>query len=163
MSYRASFLKEPADKLREARALLDFLAESARPNEPYGTLLSAELEHLRTKQNWYLYHEYLEEINEPEYFHQFMHRAQQHGLQYLGEADYSTMSASNFPPDVETTLRKLGADVIQTEQYMDLVRNRLFRQTLLCRADITLERSPSPERHLPLIHRLVRRTREAKP
>ncbi len=147
MTYRARNIKNPAEKLRESRALLDFLAESVpTKNNAYGILLADEVNHIRPKQDWYLIHEYLEEVNEPEYFHQFMDRAHAHELQYLGEADYSTMLASNFPPEVEAMLKKLGADIIETEQYMDLVRNRLFRQTLLCHQSMTLDRSIPPER-----------------
>lgn len=147
MTYRARKISNPAEKLREARALLDFLAESVpTKNNAYGILLADEVNHIRPKQDWYLIHEYLEEVNEPEYFHQFMDRAHGHELQYLGEADYSTMLASNFPPEVEATLKKLAADIIETEQYMDLVRNRLFRQTLLCHKRVALDRSIPPER-----------------
>jgi methyltransferase-like protein/trans-aconitate methyltransferase len=147
MTYRSRNISNPAEKLREARALLDFLAESVpTKNNAYGILLADEVNHIRPKQDWYLIHEYLEEVNEPEYFHQFMDRAHANQLQYLGEADYSTMLASNFPPEVEATLKKLGADIIETEQYMDLVRNRLFRQTLLCHKDAVLDRTIPPER-----------------
>jgi methyltransferase-like protein/cyclopropane fatty-acyl-phospholipid synthase-like methyltransferase len=147
MSYRARGFATPHEKLREARALLDFLA-SAVPSEnnAYGMMLSKELAHLQPKQDWYLIHEYLEEFNEPEYFHQFMHRAQQFDLQYMGEADYSTMLASNFPAEVQQKLQQLGGDIIETEQYMDLVRNRLFRQTILCKSDIKLDRRVGAER-----------------
>jgi methyltransferase-like protein len=75
-----------------------------------------------------------------------MDRVHEHRLQYLGEADYSTMLASNFPPEVEAMLKKLGADIIETEQYMDLVRNRLFRQTLICHQAMQLDRTMPPER-----------------
>lgn len=147
MTYRARNIKNPAEKLKEARALLDFLAESvSTKNNAYGILLADEVNHIRPKQDWYLIHEYLEDVNEPEYFHEFMDRVHAHRLQYLGEADYSTMLASNFPPEVEATLKKLGADIIETEQYMDLVRNRLFRQTLICRQDAQLDRTIPPER-----------------
>lgn len=147
MTYRGRNISNPAEKLREARALLDFLAESVpTKNNAYGILLADEVNHIRPKQDWYLIHEYLEEVNEPEYFHQFMDRAHDHQLQYLGEADYSTMLASNFPPEVEAMLKKLGADIIETEQYMDLVRNRLFRQTLLCHQSTQLDRTIPPER-----------------
>ncbi|QDU30000.1 trans-aconitate 2-methyltransferase [Anatilimnocola aggregata] len=147
MTYRARKISNPAEKLRESRALLDFLAESvSTKGNAYGILLADEVNHIRPKQDWYLIHEYLEEVNEPEYFHQFMDRAHLHNLQYLGEADYSTMLASNFPPEVEAMLKKLGTDIIETEQYMDMVRNRLFRQTLLCQSAVTLDRTIPPER-----------------
>jgi methyltransferase-like protein/SAM-dependent methyltransferase len=147
MTYRGRSISNPAEKLREARALLDFLAESVpTKNNAYGILLADEVNHIRPKQDWYLIHEYLEEVNEPEYFHEFMTRAQANQLQYLGEADYSSMLASNVPPEVEAMLKKLGTDIIETEQYMDLVRNRMFRQTLLCHQDTQLDRNIPPER-----------------
>jgi methyltransferase-like protein len=109
-------------------------------------LLSRELELLRDKQGYYLFHEYLEDVNEPLYFNQFAERAIRHGLQYLGEAEFSSMSASNFPPHVERMLHEVSDDTVRMEQYMDFVRNRMFRQTLLCHQDVTLERTVPPER-----------------
>jgi len=73
-----------------------------------------------------------EEINAPVYFHQFIERADRHGLQYLGEADFSTMLTSGFPKEVNETLGRISQNIIHTEQYMDFIRNRFFRQTLLC-------------------------------
>lgn len=147
MAYHGQFFDTPQRQLNEARALVNFLSKSV-PTEknPYGMLLSRELKLLQDKQDYYLFHEYLEDINDPLYFHQFMQRATSHGLQYLGESDFSSMSASNFPPHVERLLRHVSDDTIRMEQYMDFVRNRMFRQTLLCRADVTLDRTISPER-----------------
>jgi len=71
-------------------------------------------------------------VNEPVYFHQFMERAAAVGLQYLGEADLSVMVPGNFPPEIENVLQMLAQDKIHLEQYMDFLRNRMFRQTLLC-------------------------------
>ena len=41
------------------------------------------------------------------------------------------MLTSNFPPQVGEFLRRVGHDVISMEQYIDFLRNRTFRQTLL--------------------------------
>jgi methyltransferase-like protein len=130
---------------------LDFLAQSA-PGEdnPYGILLKKELNLLRDKDDSYLLHEHLEEHNAPVYFHQFMERAEAEGLQYLGEADFSVMSIRNFPPQVESMLQNVSSNLVQTEQYMDFVRNRMFRQTLLCHRDVKLDRSLAPDRVLTL-------------
>jgi methyltransferase-like protein len=143
--------------LKEGRALLDFLSKST-PTEgnAYGILLSEELKSIQKKQDYYLIHEHLEDVNEPVYFHEFMERADAQGLQYLGEADYSVMMTSNFSPDVEAMVSQLArrkaqtasedVDLIQLEQYMDFVRNRHFRQTLLCKKGIQLERPVVAER-----------------
>ena len=41
------------------------------------------------------------------------------------------MLVSSFPPEVAQTLQRVATDIVRMEQYMDFVRNRLFRQTLL--------------------------------
>jgi methyltransferase-like protein len=99
------------------------------------------VERLRQADDSYLVHEYLETNNEPTYFHDFMERAQSRGLQYLGEADFAAMLAANFAPEVEQTLRKMAPDLISLEQYMDFLRNRTFRQTLLVRQNLSIKRN----------------------
>jgi len=142
MMYRAQFFSAPEEKLQQSTALLDFLAESVpQEKHAYGMLLKSEIDHIRSLSSWYLMHEYLAEVNESLYFHEFMTRAAQHSLQYLGESDIATMLTMNMPQQVGDTLRRLSGDIIQTEQYMDFVRNRLFRQTLLCHVERKLERA----------------------
>jgi SAM-dependent methyltransferase len=97
----------------------------------YSTLLKSELEGVRKQADHYLFHEHLEEVNDPLYFHQFVEMATAHGLRYLGEARVGTMVTGNFGPDVQKTLQTLPADQVQTDQYMDFLRNRMFRETLL--------------------------------
>ena len=86
----------------------------------------------------YVLHEHLEEVNEPLYFYQFVERATARRLQYLGEADLAAMAPTNFPPEVRDVLQMMATDVAHLEQYMDFVRNRTFRQTLLCHEGIRL-------------------------
>jgi methyltransferase-like protein len=82
----------------------------------------------------------MEEVNAPVYFYQFTERAERHGLQYLSDANFATVLTSGFPEEVAETLDRISDDLIRNEQYMDFVRNRMFRQTLLCREGISLER-----------------------
>jgi methyltransferase-like protein/SAM-dependent methyltransferase len=132
MRFHARKFAAPGDRVRQARALLDFLAESTGPEGAlYPALLKNELEAVRHQADHYLYHEHLEEVNEPLYFHEFVERAGAHGLRYLGEARVGTMTTSNFAPDVDKALKLLATDQIATEQYMDFLRNRAFRETLL--------------------------------
>lgn len=151
MCYRARAFTNPADRIRHARGLIDFLSQSV-PTEDnaYGILLKNELNLLNEKDDSYLLHDHLEENNQPVYFYQFIERAEANGLQYLGESDFRVMSASNFPRQVEAMLHTVASDMIQLEQYMDFVRNRMFRQTLLCHRGVSLDRSLSPERILNL-------------
>jgi methyltransferase-like protein len=84
-------------------------------------------------------------VNAPVYFHEFMSRAQQHHLKYLGESRIGTMVTGNFGPEIEKTLKILATDQIQAEQYMDFLRNRMFRETLLVHDKVTPNWSVNPE------------------
>jgi methyltransferase-like protein/SAM-dependent methyltransferase len=147
MYFRARRFSKPEDRVRQARGLLHFLAESVPvADNPYGLLLNKELNLLQDKADYYLLHEHLEEHNEPIYFYEFAERTRTFKLQYLAEADFSVMAVENFPPKIEAMLQNVASDLIEIEQYMDFVRNRMFRQTLLCHDDVLLDRRLSPER-----------------
>lgn len=151
MRYRARSFKEPRQKLNQARGLLSFLTSSvSSENNPYGLLLRQELETISRADDSYLQHEHLEDVNEPLYFHEFAERAEQAGLQYLGEADFGMTSVDNFPEHVRAMLLSVSRDTIEIEQYMDFLRNRAFRQTLLVRDDCQFDRLPEPRALLKL-------------
>ena len=149
--YRAEFFATPAEKIRETRVLADFLANSLNTaGSPLGNLLGEDLKRLQEHDDSYLYHEYLEDVNSPLYFHEFCTLAGQHGLKYLGEAEFSTMSVNGLPPAIVQRLQTLsggsgGNDLVQMEQYLDFVRNRTFRRTLLCHQEVPLWRVPNIE------------------
>ena len=145
MRYHAGRFKTPGEQVGQARALLDFLASSCRQEGPYSALLKSELESVKNQADHYLYHEHLEHVNDPVYFHQFVEQAGRHGLRFLGEARVGTMVTGNFGPDIEKALKRVAADQIQTEQYMDFLRNRMFRETLLVRQDQVPNWSIKPE------------------
>jgi methyltransferase-like protein len=92
-----------------------------------------------------VFHEHLERTNIPLYFHEFVGRAERAGLQYLSESIVSEMLTSSFPPDVARTLERISPDLLHLEQYMDFVRNRQFRQTLLCHATLRPRRALTPD------------------
>jgi methyltransferase-like protein len=140
LCYHTERFSDPVERMREARKLLNFLAGSVKQGgDGYGVLLRQELAVLAQTPESYLLHEHLEEFNEPLYFHQFAERAAAKGLQFLAEAHVGTMVADRFGPDAEKTLRELSPDLLHMEQYMDFLRNRMFRQTLLCHESVTLE------------------------
>lgn len=133
MLYHGRRFSDPRQQIAEARSLLDFLVSSVNTEEnPYGRFLRSELETLRQSPDAYLFHDHLEEHNSPIFFHQFIERAAAHQLRYLADANLHTMDLQNFPEQVGQVLRRVAHDMIQLEQYMDFLRNRTFRQTLLC-------------------------------
>jgi SAM-dependent methyltransferase len=142
MLFHAARFAEPAERIRQARAFLDFLVAAVRrPDAPFGSQLREEAEMLRDAPDSYLFHEHLESDNQPVYFHEFVARATPHGLRYVGEAQPTTMLPGEFPPEVERTLRQMAEDEVQFEQYLDFLRNRTFRRTLLCHDDVSLQRA----------------------
>ena len=147
MLYRGGQFADPATRLAQAKSLVAFVAQATRgADTPYQKLLQNELGHIGQMEDYYLHHDHLEEHNEPVYFHEFARRLAVNGLQYLGEADFSMMVSTNFAPEVAKTLNELGAhDILQMEQYMDFVRCRYFRKTLVCRSGVRLNRTLTPE------------------
>jgi methyltransferase-like protein/2-polyprenyl-3-methyl-5-hydroxy-6-metoxy-1,4-benzoquinol methylase len=145
MLYHTRKFDDPNTRIGQARALVEWLTESvASQTDPYGMLLRRELDQMRTWHDAYFRHDSLGEINEPLYFHEFIKRAEDHGLQYLAEAEFTPMLASNYAPEVDEALNRMSRDIIEVEQYMDFLRNRLFRQTLLCHRGVKLNRALGP-------------------
>jgi len=133
MRYHARQFDDTRVQVTQSRALLDFLVKSvAAENSPYGMYLAGELKLLASTADSYIAHEHLERWNTPAYFYQFIERAARHDLQYLGEAEFGTMVVKNFAAPVATALSRGIRDVVRMEQYMDFIRNRMFRSTLLC-------------------------------
>jgi len=162
MLYHAEAFSEPMTKVKQARNLLDFLARAVGAEKtPYGLLVQTEVEALRGYSDTYLYHEHLEKDNRPTYFFQFAERAGAHGLRYLGEAELRVMVPTNYPPEIASVLQVLSGDLIHLEQYMDFLRNRLFRQTLLCHANLTPNYGLRWERLRPFHFRSRARSQDA--
>ena len=142
MRYHSNRFDRLQTRVEQARALMDFLAEAVSgQNSCHEMLLKQELDLILRSDDAYLFHEFLEENNAPEYFHHFMDRVRQHDLQYLAEADFHTSFTSSFPEPIRENIEGLSQDIIESEQFMDFVRNRHFRQTLLCHGGLQLERN----------------------
>jgi len=146
LCYHTERFDDPGDRIREARGLLTFLVRSVGSHDAaFDSMIRQELALLVAMPDTYLLHEHLEDCNEPLYFHQFVDRAAAKNLQYLGEAQITAMLASRLGPETETTLRHISPDLLHMEQYMDFLRNRMFRQTLLCHDSVALDYVLRPE------------------
>ena len=139
MLYHVSGKADPQAQITQARAVLDFLAQNCPQGSAYATILKDELGTIKDGPDAQLFHDYLERINDPVYFHQFAAQADAMGLQYLGDAKFSRMQAKFLPKPAHDALADLP--IIPQEQYMDFLHNRAFRSTLLCHADVALERT----------------------
>ncbi|MBI3775687.1 MAG: methyltransferase regulatory domain-containing protein [Gammaproteobacteria bacterium] len=133
-------LHTPRERLHAAEELLEFLHTGyAGLESPSVDWLKQEVAHLRQASRSYLFHEYLEDINAPLLFSDFMQRAQQHGLKYLCDSDLYTMFPSTLG-DAAAKLLEPYDDLLEQEQYMDFLRARPFRRSVLCRDQRELQR-----------------------
>ena len=147
MLYHVRGFTEPRERVAQARAFLDFLLASARDRDSaYTKFLGEEVDVLREAADSYLFHEHLESHNRPLYFSEFIEQAAAHGLDYLGEARPTSIKPGEFSQDVEDTVRRLAGDVVEFEQYLDFLRNRMFRRTLLCKTGAPIDRTWRTER-----------------
>jgi methyltransferase-like protein/ubiquinone/menaquinone biosynthesis C-methylase UbiE len=140
MLFHAGAIKDPQTRIQQARALLGFLAEAGDDDDSYRQLLQKELKRIREFPPSHFFHDDLSPIQAPCYFHQFIEQASRHKLQFLAEADYFEMHGQSFPAPVLARLQTLQENVLLHEQYLDFLKCRRFRQTLLCHADLPLER-----------------------
>jgi methyltransferase-like protein/cyclopropane fatty-acyl-phospholipid synthase-like methyltransferase len=132
MMFHASGRPTPAEKLQQAKAIVEYIKNISAEQSTYGKLLRDEAAQLARAEDYYLYHEYLEIENNPMYFRDFVALAGQRKLAYLGEAGLSDMAPQRLGKDISDTLGMLsGGNILATEQYMDFFTNRTFRQTLL--------------------------------
>jgi methyltransferase-like protein len=128
-------------RVAEGRKLLEFFSRSlAVGDAPYCRVLKADIDAILIRHDNYLLHDFFEVENHPLYFHEFVERATGHGLQYLGDATPATMYATRYGPQVEQHLTRVSTDVVSMEQHLDLLRNRAFRQTLLCHQEVGVVR-----------------------
>ena len=142
MLYHAARFRETDQQIHQARAVLSFLHDNTPNDSFYHQMLGEEMKMLSCAPDSYLFHDHLERENRPLYFHQFAGLAQEHGLQYLGESNYAEMAALGVPHKARATLESLP--YLEREQYIDFLRIRGFRSTLLCHAEAELNRTLRP-------------------
>ncbi len=141
--FHTAGLDDPGRQIEQARALLRLLVANWPEEHDFGAIMRRQGERLLERSDATLFHDELAAVNNPVYFHEFVAHASRHGLQYLAEADFFEMQTGVLPDAVSDEL--LGVDdPIRREQYLDFLKGRMFRQTLLCRAELELDRTPRP-------------------
>jgi len=136
---------DPRRRVAEMRALLGALAQACPEPGPYRELLAREAERLQTSSDDYIAHEFLDDINEPCSFTDFVAAAGRHGLAFLAETSLPAMISTNYPPQAAEAVRRIGgASLVGAEQAIDMVTGRTFRRSLL----VAAEREPQIDRRL---------------
>ena len=144
--YHLRDIEAPQQRLENANEFIDFLERASAGLEAlHVRQLKSQIKRIRETHPSYFYHEYLEPVNEPFLFSDFIQRAESRGLTYLADTELHSMFPSTMGDEVESALEGLE-DVVAQEQYMDFLGNRAFRQTLLCRGDALNNRGLDLER-----------------
>jgi len=132
---------DPEKKLQSAARTLGLVAAARREKDDlYGRYLNEAISRLQSSDSSYLFHEFLEEHNSPCLFTDFMQKAKGTGLQFLSEARPAFMAGDDLGHEQRHFLDSLAADVIMREQALDIFRNRMLRETILCHEGHTLKR-----------------------
>ena len=142
LRYHTRAIGNPATRIEQARALLGFITAAHDPDDACGRLLAAECERVQKHTPGHLFHDDLAEVNEPVYFHDFAEHAAAFGLQHLVDADFASTTGADLPAAARAKLEELRADPIEHGQYLDFVKCRRFRESLLWRAKETVPSSP---------------------
>lgn len=137
-------IADPARRIDEALEFLRFLDASLPETGAQAVLLREEVRNLLVRTDpEVLFHDDLAQINDPVSITTFATHARQFDLQFLAEADYLEMAEEAVAEAAADRLRAMAAeDVVRKEQYLDFLKLRRFRQTLLCHARALLLREP---------------------
>jgi SAM-dependent methyltransferase len=146
MLYHVRAMPDPQMKIREGRKIVRLMTQLLPKEETYNKVLSEQLQRLETMPDEVMFHDDLEEGATPFLFHKFVESAKAHGLQYLSEANFAQSHLGVMPDYVTKFLQVFPVTAVEErEQYLDFFASRMFRQTLLCRADIELQREIGPD------------------
>ena len=131
----------PQQQTQQGITLLKLLANSRPEPDSYSRMLEEEFERISKRSKEALYHDELSEVFEPVWFYQFMEHAERYDLKFAGEADFFETHTGGLTPQAKEVLDKISDDIILSEQYLDFMRGRAFRKTLLCHKEVPLDRS----------------------
>ncbi len=146
MRFHVSEFDDPRQRVTQARSLIKFIVDAGSEPDLYRMVLQKELDRINEFTDSSLFHDDLGEHNAPVYFYQFVEHAARHGLKYLSEAHFFEIQTGIFPANVVEVLNRMSDSAIAKEQYLDFLKCRRFRQTLLCHDDRHLDDSPRPEK-----------------
>jgi len=145
LTFELEGIDEPATRMAAARRLLAE-ASSIWPAGPgLETTLGSQARMLVAHDDALFFHDTLSPVNLAPYFRDFAKHAAEHGLRFLAEAEITDMQIGALPAELQERVRAID-DVVRREQLIDFLKQRMFRQTLLCHAGLAVDREPRPER-----------------
>ncbi|MGX2987165.1 methyltransferase regulatory domain-containing protein [Ursidibacter sp. B-7004-1] len=122
---------ERIDQAKELFAQTEDLLERFNPQTK--PEFSRIAQHILNADKYYVAHEYLEEVNQPFYFHQFIKKITPYGLGYITDTSLpSVKTLSIFSGEkYEQLCQYFHRDIVKIEQYTDFINQRPFRCSIL--------------------------------
>jgi SAM-dependent methyltransferase len=157
--YVWDFLKFHTRRAASSRIRIEKANELARliaarsADDPGRAAIRKEMEIVLERGAEAIFHDDLSETNDPVYLLGFIEHIARHGLQYLGDAEPWRDDVRDLPLPVE--------DWFEARQYGDFLDCRKFRESILCRKEIPLDRALALDRFQPLA--AASRVRPAEP
>jgi SAM-dependent methyltransferase len=140
MLYHTRGIADPHEKVRQARAILEFLAEASASDRLHSAVLREQLERVRKLRDEVLFHDDLDASSRAFLLSEVVEAAEGHGLQYLSEATLSRGGLRRFSEETAGVLEQIAAiGPVARDQYQDFIEGHGFRRTLLCHREIALQ------------------------
>jgi SAM-dependent methyltransferase len=141
MLYSAEGTHDPERRVSEGLRFLRFVVATRAEGDAFRLLLAEQLKKIEKRSASATYHDELSVAYHPVQFAEFAEHAGKHGLQYLCEAVLPPPTDPCYRSDIRPALESLaGDDFLRQEQMLDFARMRMFRETLLCRAERAVRR-----------------------
>ena len=145
MQYHVRDVAGSEERCKGARELLEFLLAAHTGQDEYEVFLRAQVQYILETGPGHFFHDELNEFNYRFYFHEFLKDAARHGLQFISETQLLGSQSAVLPPGVAEKMAALGEeDHLVREQYLDFVKLRNFRKSLLCHSEVHLDRRLDP-------------------
>jgi len=138
MRFHTSGTDDPEMAVTEGLGLIQAVGRALGEESPYAQAILHEMKRIVQRNKASTFHDDLNPDMKPILFTDFIKQARGRGLQFLAEADYTTMSLDDLPADARAALEEIQDDAVRREQYIDFFKLRRLRETLLCRADLTV-------------------------
>lgn len=138
MRFHTSGTEDPETAVNEGLGLVLAVGRALGEDNPYAKAILVEMERVARRNKVVTFHDDLSPEMKPLLLSEFLKRARSRGLQFMAEADYTTMVYDDLPQEARSALEEIRDDAPRREQYLDFFKLRKIRETLLCRADLTV-------------------------
>jgi SAM-dependent methyltransferase len=139
--YHVKDIEDPDERVSKSLAFLHFLVESRPEGDAYAQVIQEQLAKMERRSPQVTFHDELSDAYHPVLFTDFMEHAGKYGLQYLSEAVLPPPPDPCYRAGTRAFLENTAnGDIVKQEQILDFMRARMYRETLLCRAECVVRR-----------------------